>query len=198
MSEPRPTIKTMDDVRKLIFGDQPPTDPEAERERERARRERLKADKQWHDYLCDHPRDQYPAVLEEIKDLMTTAEWCKEVRFAWYDSQVLMNNREAWIRIFSDRERIGGITTPNETARFESEKDPLTVYRGCLPQNVDGMSWSLSFDAAEYFKRQAGPHGVIFSGTVRKQDVIAYICPNNEEFEVIVLPEHVSNKENLG
>lgn len=185
-------IKTIDDVRRLICG--APLDPKLRSEQDRLWREKLKADKQWHEYLCANPKDQYPAVLEEIKELTTTAEWSEEVRFAWYDSEVLMNNREAWIRIFSDRESIAGITKPEEAAYFAQKPDRLRVYRGCLPQHVNGMSWSLSLNAAEYFKREAGLNGVVFSGVVQKQDVIAYINPNNEEFEIIVLPEHVAQK----
>ena len=155
MSEAPRKIKTMDDVRRLIDGE--PPDPVLVHEQEQRRREQLKADKQWHDYLCAHPKDEYPAVLEEIKDLITAADWCEELRFAWYDSDVLMNNRAAWIRIFADKDQIKGITKPNEKERFDSEPDPLTAYRGCLPARVDGMSWSLEFDAAAHFKVSVRP-----------------------------------------
>lgn len=180
-------------LRREIFGE--PPDPNIERERRRVRRAQLKADKQWHDYLTAHEKCEYPGVLEEIKDLTTTAEWAELVRFAWYDSDILMNNREAWLRIFSDRSRIAAMTHPDEAAAFANEDDPLTVYRGCRPDCVEGLSWSLDFDAATHFKRAAGSRGVIFEGIVKKADVIAYICPNGEEYEVIVLPEHVSNKQ---
>jgi hypothetical protein len=197
VNDPEPEIKSMDDVLRIISGGTP--NPDVQRAQERARREQLKADRRWHDYLCDHPQDQYPAILEKLKDLMPTDEWCKEIRFAWYSSDVLMNNREVWTRIFSDRSRIVGIATAEEAAHFARDRrDPLTIYRGCLRQHVDGMSWSLTYDVADYFKGRAGLHGVIFSGRIRKQDVIAYICPNGEEFEVIALPEHISRKEIVG
>ena len=129
---------------------------------------------------------------------MPTDEWCKQVCFAWYTSDMLMNNRDAWLRIFADRVRIARISTAEEAADFAEQEDPLPVYRGCLPQNVDGMSWSLSPKVADRFRQKAGLYGVIFSGRVFKKDVIAYICPNFEEFEVIVLPEHVLDRLNLG
>jgi hypothetical protein len=183
-------------LRREIFGELP--DPSIERERQRVKCKQLKTDEQWHAYLTAHAKDKYPAVLEEIKDLTTAAEWAELVRFAWYSSDVLMNNREAWLRIFADRPRIAGITHPNEAADLAKRRDPLTVYRGCLPDGVDGLSWSLDIDAATHFERAAGLRGVIVKATVRKQDIIAYICPNGEEYEVIVLPEHVANKQIVG
>jgi len=161
----------------------------------RSKADALKMDKQWREYVCAHPKEHYPAILEEIKSLTTTAVWCEAVRSAWYLSDVLWINRDAWLRIFSDSERIAGVTTKQEAAYLAAQVDPLTVYRGCLPMHVDGLSWSLSFSATEHFKREAGFTGVIYSGIVKKYDVLAYMNPNNEEFEVIVSPEHVTNKE---
>ena len=158
-------------------------------ETRRARAEQFKADKQWWEYVDAHAKEHYPAILEEIKGCTTQVEWCHAVRSAWYLSDVLWINRDAWLRIFSDRARIAGISEKAEHASFTKQADPLTVYRGCLPEHVDGLSWSLSNDAAEHFKLKAGYRGVVFSGIVAKAHVLAYMSPNNEEFEVVVPPE---------
>lgn len=160
--------------------------------------ERLKAEKKWWEYVDVHSKEYYPTVLEEIKTCATPDEWREAVRTAWYLSDVLWSNRDAWLRIFCDRDRIAGISTTVEQDYFDRQKDPLTVYRGCLPEHVDGLSWSLKKMAVEHFKYAAGHRGVVFSGRVEKRHVLAYMNPNNEEFEVIVNPEHVIQRQNLG
>lgn len=156
------------------------------------------ADKQWWIYVAAHPKDYYSEILEEIKDLAPAADWCHAVRSAWHLSDVLWINRDAWLRIFSDRARIVGVSTKEELDYLNSRKDPLTIYRGCLPEYVDGLSWSLDESAVEHFKRAAGYRGVIFSGKVEKKHILAYMNPNNEEFEIIVSPADVTDKQNLG
>jgi hypothetical protein len=175
----------------------------AEYNREAARLEvladQLRTKKQWWEYVSTHHhKDFWPVVLEEIKDVVPPKKWWKCVRDAWYLSDELWLNRDVWMRVFADRARVAGITAAEEAKHLARQKDPLTVYRGCRPEHVDGMSWALSFDAAVPFKRTAGPRGVIYCGVLKKEHVIVYLSPNNEEFEVIVSPGHVTDKEIVG
>lgn len=55
-----------------------------------------------------------------------------------------------------------------------------------------------TFGAAEHFARRLLPRGIIVEGTVKKEHVIVYLSPNNEEDEVIVSPEHVTDIVSVG
>lgn len=160
--------------------------------------EQFKAEQKWWDYVEAHEKDFWPIVLEEIKDSTPLTDWMHAIRRAWYDSDIIWKNRDVWIRLFADRSRLAGISTPDEAAHFAKQRDPLTVYRGCLPEHVRGMSWSLTYGAAEHFARRLLPRGIIVEGTVKKEHVIVYLSPNNEEDEVIVSPEHVTDIVSVG
>jgi hypothetical protein len=165
----------------------------------RAEASDLMAANRWWEYVSVHAKEYYPVVLEEVKDSMPPMEWCKAVREAWYLSDVLWPNRDVWLRLFADCLRIAGVSDlAAERDYFASQPSPTTVYRGCLPNHVDGLSWSLSIEVAKCFKRELGAKAVVFSGKVDKRHVLAYLNPNNEEFEIVVAPEHVSSKLNLG
>lgn len=170
----------------------------AQFESTRDQAKQLKAEKKWWEYVRAHPAEYYLDVLEEIEADTTPEEWCVVVREAWYGSTVLSPNRDRWLRIFSNQTRIAGISTEAERADFDARKNPLTVYRGCLPEYRDGLSWSLEEDATRYFKHAAGARGTVFVGKLEKRHVLAYISPNGEEFEVIVDPVHVANKTEIG
>ena len=152
----------------------------------------------WWDFVDTHPKRNWPHALEEIEAHAPELAWCETVRNVWYLSDELSVNSVIWRRIFANRNRAQQLMTPGETETFDAVGNPIEVFRGCLPKHVNGMSWSTSRDAVEHFKREAGPGGVIYRGVVQKDDVIAYINPNNEEYEIIVLPEHVSQKEIVG
>ncbi len=160
-----------------------------------AEAEEFKQQGQWCDYVQRHECDFWPMVLEEISGLASKSQWLEAVRNAWINSEDIWPNYEVWRRIFLNRTRLAGIMDEGELAQLNAAFDPLTVYRGCLPEHVDGMSWTLKLEAAETFKYRAKLKGVIFRGTVKKEHVIAFLKQNNEEFEIIVFPEHVSNPQ---
>ena len=82
---------------------------------------------------------------------------------------------------------------------YNSLPDKITIYRGIQPnESAKGFSWSLSVDTAAWFAQRFEPKGGVYSLTVNKKHVIAYINTRNEK-EIIVdytkikEPKRVSN-----
>jgi hypothetical protein len=76
--------------------------------------------------------------------------------------------------------------TPEECQAFDSLPDEFMVYRGYQGDNRDGVSWTLSREAAEMFSRlRELPEGQIIERWVKKSEVFA--CLDTDEQEVIIL-----------
>lgn len=72
---------------------------------------------------------------------------------------------------------------------------PVTVYRGVTSYNADNvraMSWSLSYDTAEWFSRRFGEDGVVYEAQIPKEHIFALFNGRNES-EVIVDPKYLMN-----
>jgi len=83
----------------------------------------------------------------------------------------------------------------DEKEQMHLEKLPpeLIIYRGVCPNFVDGFSWTLSEEKAEFFANRhsdCGRDSGIFKGVCKKQDVIAYF---SREDEIFIDPENVQN-----
>lgn len=69
---------------------------------------------------------------------------------------------------------------------YNNLSDQITVYRGIQPnESVNGFSWSLCRETADWFAQRFEPKGNVYSITVDKKDVIAYINTRDEK-EIVV------------
>ena len=79
---------------------------------------------------------------------------------------------------------------------YNALPEEVTVYRGVTSNNLDGveaLSWSLSPKKAEWFAtRFPSIKGRVYSATISKYDIFAYINERNEE-EVIVNPDYLDD-----
>jgi len=116
------------------------------------------------------------------------------VRTAWIESDHFWNNNEAWRKIAQDVKGSAGLMTDDEREQLETMPDGLTLYRGCKDENTEGLSWSIRENWAGYFAYEAIA-GKVVSGTARKSDVIAFFDQNQEEKEIVILPEHVHGRD---
>ena len=68
--------------------------------------------------------------------------------------------------------------------KIDGLADELTVYRGTKVPNHKGLCWSLDREIAKWFAERDiycnSKHGYIFSGTLKKRDVIALFEGRNE------------------
>lgn len=78
--------------------------------------------------------------------------------------------------------------------------DKITVYRGAGDKSTplgQAFSWTLDINVANFFAtRLSEKHAAIYTGTVKKADVLEYF-DNNSEQEVLVRPEHITVIDSL-
>jgi len=82
---------------------------------------------------------------------------------------------------------IAEVMTEDETAALAALPDPITVYRGCGPDNIRGWCWSTDEAVARAFpftRRYKQEVPLLIAGTVRKRDVVA-LKLDREEAEII-------------
>lgn len=80
--------------------------------------------------------------------------------------------------------------------------DMLLIFRGVCDRNQirplkrEGMSWTLSYDTAEFFKNRFQskdrPTGAIIKAYIKKENILAYFNTRNEH-EVVVDPRYLIN-----
>jgi hypothetical protein len=86
-----------------------------------------------------------------------------------------------------------------ENKFFASLPDKVTIYRGCGPENRDGLSWTLDRDVARIFPTLNRYHQkmpLLITTTVSKKQIVA-VKLDREESEVIALvdPQDIVSEE---
>ena len=65
-----------------------------------------------------------------------------------------------------------------------SDDDMVTIYRGVRVNNYKGLSWTIDKQRAEWFAKRFGINGekgYVFTGLIKKKDIIAFFDSRNEE-----------------
>lgn len=65
-----------------------------------------------------------------------------------------------------------------------SDKDTVTIYRGVKVNNYRGLSWTVDKSVAEWFARRFRHNGdrcYLFTGTIKKKDILALFSSRNEK-----------------
>ena len=66
-----------------------------------------------------------------------------------------------------------------------SDDDMVTIYRGVRVNSYKGLSWTIDKTKAEWFAKRFGINGekgYVFTGQIKKKDIIAFFdCRNEEE-----------------
>lgn len=143
--------------------------------------------------VSTRPIEDYPDALEELHGKKPAPDWIEAFRSAWHFSDSILVNEAKWRKLLP---MAGGLlTAERERLRLEAMPEKITVYRGCAEASSEGLSWTVSDYWAHFFPKDR--RGVIVKGEVEKRHVIGFLCINDEEEELIILPENVTNKEIL-
>ena len=81
----------------------------------------------------------------------------------------------------------------DEYEAFQNLEDTVSVYRGVTShnaKNVKALSWTLSFDTADWFAHRFGEDGTVYEAQIDRRHIYAYFNRRNEH-EVIVDPKHL-------
>jgi len=145
-------------------------------ERYRHKLKELEAAKEagdWDQFVWLHARPYRLNALLEAKEI--TPEMITEV---WIDAESPGINRDVWLMLFA---RI-----PNDSLDKLPEK--LTIYRGTVPEDENGISWTLDRKTAEFFaKRFNNGNGIVKTLEIAKEDALFYSNDRGEQ-EIIYNP----------
>lgn len=154
------------------------------------------ADKKWHSWVFTHERayrcDALIKVMHEHGEEISDRLYWKLVGNVWTDSENIYQNSLEWaILLGSDRGEREAIMSEEDLATYRALPDPITVYRGAIEcLNEDGLSWSTDKKRAEWFARRfqnlRDGDAVVLTGTVAKEDALAYFSDRNES-EILVV-----------
>lgn len=75
------------------------------------------------------------------------------------------------------------ISLPDDIEQL-SDDDMVTIYRGVRVNNYKGLSWTIDKQLAEWFAKRFGVNGekgYVFTGQIKKKDIIAFFDSRNEE-----------------
>ena len=81
----------------------------------------------------------------------------------------------------------------DEYEAFQNLEDTVTVYRGVTShnaKNVKALSWTLSYDTADWFAHRFGEDGTVYEAQIDREHIYAYFNRRNEH-EVIVDPKYL-------
>lgn len=84
------------------------------------------------------------------------------------------------------------IMDKNDLKAYNDLPEQVIAYRGVQPgEPVKGFSWSLNLNTAQWFSKRFSDEGQVYSATINKSDVIAYINSRDEQ-EIIVNYKNIS------
>lgn len=199
------TVETLDGLEPVIDSDDL-SDPELSADD-------LELAKRFDDFLCEDFARARRFVLEEC-DRFTTMnaliwiienneefeahEWIGLLGEVWSRCDNIGQYKDDLLDAFEGfgidfRSNIPELMFPEEIAALEALPDQIVIYRGCGPENRNGLSWTLDRETAISFPFKAfytATRPILLTATLSKRRIAALKLDRNEH-EVIVagLPE---------
>lgn len=95
--------------------------------------------------------------------------------------------------------RVPELMDEEELAALDSLPQEITIYRGCGPQNKNGLSWSLDREVAmwfPFFGRYHSDQPILLTATIKKKRIAALKLHRGEQELIVVdLPESCWTEE---
>lgn len=144
-------------------------------------------DKDYHSFVFLHERPFRLMALIECWHLASKQQKGLLVAATYVDAEMPMVNQELWIKLFK---QVGRTAMSEEDVEyFESLPDEIEIYRGCLPEDKDGISWTLSKEQAQWFANRFNQQGKVFTKKINKNQICTLLRYRQEE-EVIFIQKN--------
>lgn len=156
--------------------------------------ERAFGNKNWTNYIWLHERPYRLQQFVDIQENLSDEDYWYLFGSIWTDSENLWQYGSVLDNILRDqRPNREHWMTDDEKDFLRTLPEEFKVYRGHQSVNKSGYSWTLSYWNAKWFAQrfQKKRQGVV-EANVKKSNVLAVVLRRNE-FEVVVLPEKLSN-----
>lgn len=149
--------------------------------------------KQWDRVIWLHERPYRLDAFMEIQENLSDEEYWSLLGDIWVDSENIWQNREEWAEcLTSPRPGRHFLMSEEDRRALEALPDTLTIYRGGIEQNIDGLSWTLDEDQAAFFAKRLQPEvgglpTLIATAQILKSDALAYFTGRSED-EILLRP----------
>ncbi len=134
---------------------------------------KARAEDDWENFVWAHSRPFRLVALMEVPE--PSAELIEAV---WIDAESPGVNREVWLELFD------GLPCP----ALDELPDKLTIYRGTVADDEDGISWTLDKKMAKFFANRFDTNGVVKTAVISKMAALYYTNGRGEK-EVIYNPQ---------
>lgn len=146
-------------------------------------------------FLCIVRKAYYLTFLKYTKEFLSNVDFSRLLGTAWTEEEmpnddinVPVSQAARWFRSANKQ----ALMNPEEYQKYLELPDIFTVYRGVTPgHNPNGLSWTHNLDKAKWFANRFGK-GYIRTGTVKKENVLAYFSRRGEE-EIVVSPKNLTH-----
>lgn len=145
--------------------------------------------------------NRLPALLDETL-LAPDAVFWRVFLHWWGDCDRTWEHQE--ILLCELRVRRAAAFSPAESSSAADKKffrklpDPVTVYRGCSRERIDGLSWTVDLEVARGFARGHRfipvPDPVVAKSTIGKAHIFA-VFNTRKEGEVLLDPDELADME---
>jgi len=124
------------------------------------------------------------AVFEKADaDDKTKAEL---LTYNWVLTENPSVNMKHWIKLFKYfTEKKELLMSEQELEFFNNLPEEITIYRGA--DTIEGISWTLCKEKAEWFAKRYNKNGKVFEKTVKKHDCLCFLNDRKEEEIIYIL-----------
>jgi hypothetical protein len=139
---------------------------------------------QYRDYLGLFSSEDRLGQLQLIAPNIPEADFWSCLAYAWVSTHETSINTWDWLRLFR-RPRLGRhqLMTHREQTALAAMPDVLTMYCGARPWLRYGLCWTIEKARKEWFANRCG--GRVYTATLRKPSVIAYLSDHRSENEIV-------------
>ena len=138
------------------------------------------------------------SFLNRVCDYISKEEYSINLVRAYVDTESpdtdLDMSKEKLLEMFR-KLNVEQSMTSEDKELLKSMGDKIIVYRGVSDrkrEKIDYMSWSYSYEQAEWFAKRYNENSVVYKAEIDKQHVFA-LTNRRQESEIILDPNHLSN-----
>lgn len=138
-------------------------------------------------YIDSH---ELPYKLNPLIEIFNNANIDDKIKaelltYTWVLVENSSVNMKYWIKLFKYfAEKKELLMTEQELEFFNNLPEEITIYRGA--DSIEGISWTLCKEKAEWFAKRYNKNNKVFEKTVKKNDCLCYLNDRKEE-EIIYL-----------
>jgi hypothetical protein len=157
--------------------------------------EKAKKEKNWNSYVFLHERAYRVNALSGIVQFIKTKQYWELLASVWVDSENIFQNEELWNKLLCVS-LPGTMMNKGEAKKLDHMPDEFEIYRGySISNRWKGLSWTIKKDKALWFAtrfKRPNETAKLAYGTIKKEDVIAYL-ESRQESEIVVFPGKIKN-----